>query len=64
MHKFPPGFTRRLAIGGAIALVAVIIFGAVIFGGRPTARDEANRSAQEIGRLIDAANKHRQGSTP
>jgi hypothetical protein len=43
MNSFPPGFLRRIGIAAGVAGVCAIIFGAMAFGGRPTAMDEAKR---------------------
>ncbi len=57
MNSFPPGFLRRIGIAAGIAGVCAIIFGAMAFGGRPTAQEEANRSAQKLQRLYDKVHK-------
>ena len=48
MHQFPPGFTKRIAVGGAIAAVAIVILGATFLGGRPTAREEQKWSLDKL----------------
>ena len=48
MHQFPPGFNKRIAIGGAIAAVVIGILGVTFLGGRPTIYEERQRSLDKL----------------
>ena len=59
MHQFPPGFNKRIAIGGAIAAVVMVILGVTFLGGRPTIYEERQRSLDQLdlGKHIREQNK-------
>ena len=57
MYKFPPGFTKRIMIGIGVGAVCAVLLGATIYGGRPTAQEEANRSAKALGDLYNKVHK-------
>ena len=57
MHQFPPGFNKRIIIGVGVAAVCAVLFGAMVLGGRPTAQEEANRSAKALGDLYNKVHK-------
>jgi hypothetical protein len=54
MHQFPPGFTRKIAIGVGFAAVCAVLFFAMGYGGRPTAQEEANRATKELEKLYNS----------
>ena len=57
MHNFPPGYTKRIAIGVGVAAVCAVLFGAMVMGGRPTAQEEANRITSGWGALYNKVHK-------
>lgn len=58
MQDFPPGFVRRIAVWSGIAVLVLIGIGAMAFGGRPTAQQEANRQAERLSKLYDKLHGH------
>ena len=44
---------RRIAVWSGIAVLVLIVIGAMAFGGRPTAQQEANRQAERLSKLYD-----------
>ena len=57
MHKFPPGYLKKIGIGAAAVAVALVLILAMGFGGRPTAQEEANRGAQKLNDLYNKVHK-------
>ena len=57
MHKFPPGYLKKIGIGAAAVGAALVLILATGFGGRPTAQEEANRGAQKLNDLYNKIHK-------
>ena len=57
MYKFPPGYTKRIMIGIGAGAVCAVLLGVTIYGGRPTAQEEANRSARSLEALYNKLHK-------
>ncbi|MBK9080323.1 MAG: hypothetical protein IPL91_15090 [Hyphomicrobium sp.] len=61
MHRFPPGFIARIAIVAGCVTVCAMLIGATFLGGRPSLREEQQRTLDSL-KVRDTARRQNERS--
>lgn len=61
MHRFPPGFIARIAFVSICVAACTILIGATFLGGRPSLREEQQRTLDSL-KVGDTARRQNERS--